>query len=81
MFFLVLAHPDSPGQRAVKWSLLLMLDYWLDIVLEMVDPPDATTAVTRTTTAVTCTSVTTRNTGMSPIAMPSVLQPSHRMPP
>ena len=40
----------------------------------MVDLPDATTAVTRTTTAVTSTSVTTRNTGMSPIAMPTVLQ-------
>jgi len=25
VFLLVLAHPGSPGQRAVKWSLLLFM--------------------------------------------------------
>jgi len=30
MFLLVLAHPGSPGQRAVKWLLLL---FWLCIML------------------------------------------------
>jgi len=29
VFLLVLAHPGSSGQRAVKWLLLLLYDLWL----------------------------------------------------
>ena len=47
----------------------------------MVDSPDATNAVTTTTTAdVTSTFLTTSSTRMSPSATPTILQPSRPMP-